>query len=418
MKKPLHGSITLPGSKSESNRALMIAAYGGFRLQAKGLSKANDTVLLRRLLRQIAKAKKGKGCLLDAEDAGTVSRFLMTLLATTECSWVLTGSDRLRQRPMAALIDGLCQLGADIQCIDAEGFLPVRIQGKALRGGRVIMDGSQSSQFATSLLLAAPTWPNGLSLTLTGQQASMPYLRMTMEMMRHFGASVIQQGDTITVDPKPYQSVSFTVEPDWSAASYWYELAALASKFDLRLKGLHLDSMQGDARVATLFKAFGVDTLEDPKGLRIVVKEGAKERLQKAPLVFDFFDTPDLFPAVLATCLALNCPATFRGIQNLSLKESDRVLAMLTELSKIYTFINIGNSDEIIIEKSSLSDAVTNGIGVEVDTHLDHRIAMAVAPITKFFSNVALDHPEVVSKSYPSYWDDFQRFEILNKIIY
>lgn len=368
MKKTLHGTVNLPGSKSESNRALMIAAYGGFPLEADNLSAANDTVLLKTLLNQTPTT-------VDCQDAGTVARFLLTYLANKPGTWLLTGTERLRQRPMAPLIDALRQLNAVI----TSDTLPVAIQGRKLDGGHVNLDASQSSQFASSLIMAAPTWEQGLKLSLTGNPVSMPYLEMTIKMMEHFGVHVDRNGNEITVAHQSYQPRPFSVSADWSAASYWYEMMALSDVGELLLKGLKADSLQGDAIVAQWFKPLGVITSFEPEGARLT-----KGPVDLQNLVFDFTNTPDLYPAVYATCVALHLDAVFKGTETLSNKESDRLKALQTELSHL-------GEDRVF------------------RTYGDHRIAMALASLWPIFGPVAVNDPLTVNKSYPGFWDDIFR---------
>ena len=407
MNRLFQGTVNLPGSKSESNRALMIAAYGGFPLDVDGLSDAHDTALLKTLLEQSslrgATATKQSTCcrisnfrrtcgllrsarndVVNCEDAGTVARFMLTYLAGKPGIWTLTGTPRLCERPMAPLIDALCQLGASITSLRGAlatkqstcPSLPLRIEGWPLKGGAVTLDTSQSSQFASSLLLAAPTWEHGLQLTLKGNPVSMPYLEMTIKMMEYFGVKVISEGNTITVPHQSYQPRPFKVAADWSAASYWYEMMALSDGGELLLKGLTSDSLQGDAVVAEWFKPLGVATAFEPDGARLT-----KIPANPQNLVFDFTDNPDLFPAVCATCAALGVDAVFKGTATLSAKESDRLNALKAELSHL-------------------------GENRVFRTYGDHRIAMALASLWPLYGTIAVDNPSVVEKSYPGFWND------------
>ena len=407
MSKVLRGSVRLPGSKSESNRALMIAAYGGFDLEISNLSEANDTLLLQRLLDRIASADTGETTVVDCEDAGTVARFLMTYLACREGTWLLTGTQRLQQRPMKPLVEALRQLGADIMCLNEDGMLPLRIQGHPLKGGEVALDGSQSSQFASSLLLAAPMWEKGLVLTLKGELVSMPYLEMTLSMMTHFGADIRRDGMTVSVLPKPYVSQRWKVSADWSAASYWYELAALSDACSIVLKDLRESSLQGDKDVAELFAKMGVGTQFEADGARLVKDAGCVIETDGV-WDFDFTDTPDLFPAVFVTCVALHHASVFRGIRHIALKESVRIESIVSELSKLYTFNNIVNDNAIVVEKSSCINNIDDLSIVLLNTHEDHRIAMALAPLILRFSRLDFDDSSVVAKSYPGYWIELE----------
>jgi 3-phosphoshikimate 1-carboxyvinyltransferase len=369
--------ITLPSSKSESNRALMIAAYGGFEPDFQNLSDSGDTMVLSEALR---KAQSGE-LIIDIADCGTAARFMTTYLACLEGDWLLTGTERMKQRPMAPLVEALRRLGADIQYVEKEGCLPLRIHGKALSGGKTSVDMSQSSQFASSLVLAAPMFPKGLELELRGELNSLPYLDMTLALMRHFSAHAERHGKMVAVKPQPYQQQPFTIEPDWTAASYWYEMAAFSEECEIRLRSLSLSkgrpNYQGDAIIAEWMTQLGVGTFID--GDDIVLR---KIPIEIQPLHFDFSQHPDLYPTMAATCAGLKLDAVFTGLDNLTLKESDRVEAMQQELAKL------GEPE------------------VHFCAHNDHRIAMALAPLSMLFGPVAFDHPEVVEKSYPHFWDD------------
>ncbi len=386
----LRKTVTLPASKSESNRALMIAAYGGFSPEVTNLSDSQDTKVLREALTFCHERK-----VIDIADCGTAARFMTTFLACREGDWFLTGTDRMKQRPIKPLMDALRQLGANIQYAENEGFLPLLILGKSIRGGKVSLDVSQSSQFASSLLLAAPMWPDGLELELRGNLNSVPYLDMTIAMMRHFSAQVERKGNVVAVRPKPYQPNGFTVEADWSAASYWYEMAAFSEECEIRLVGLGglstlrqaqgagIASLQGDSIVAEWMKPLGVGSFCE--GDDIVLRKIPREY---RPLNFDFFNHPDLYPTMVATCAGLKAEATFTGLDNLSIKESDRVEAMQTELAKM------------------------ESRPIRFCAHNDHRIVMALAPLAMLVGPVVFDNPEVVAKSYPNFWHDagFLRF--------
>lgn len=378
----LRKTVTLSASKSESNRALMVAAYGGFAPEIANLSDSQDTKVLQDALRFCRERK-----IIDITDCGTAARFMTTFLACREGDWLLTGTDRMKQRPIKPLVEALRQLGANIQYAENEGFLPLLILGKSIRGGKVSLDVSQSSQFASSLLLAAPMWPNGLDLELRGNINSVPYLDMTIAMMRHFSAQVERKGNVVAVRPKPYQPNGFTVEADWSAASYWYEMAAFSEECEIRLRSLSLSRsrscFQGDSIIAEWMKPLGVGTFCE--GDDIVLR---KIPFEKRPLHFDFFDHPDLYPTMAAVCAGLNVEATFTGLDNLSIKESDRVEAMQMELAKI------------------------GSRPIRFCAHNDHRIVMSLAPLAMLVGPVAFDHPEVVAKSYPNFWADavFLRF--------
>ena len=400
----LQCDITLPASKSESNRALMIAVYGGFEPVLQNLSDSNDTKVLNKALQRLPSIDssfptslrrkcfafdevndiEGRLQTINIADCGTAARFLATYLACHEGDWLLTGAQRMRQRPMAPLVDALRALDADIQYVEQEGFLPLRIIGKPLPGGKVTLDMTQSSQFASSLVMAAPMFPDGLELDLVGDLSSLPYLDMTLNMMCLFSAQAERQGRRVVVQPKPYQPKPFAIEPDWTAASYWYEMAAFSEECEIRLKGLGGPStgsgtacLQGDAIIAEWMTQLGVGTFAEGEDLVL-----RKIPFEKRPLHFDFSQHPDLYPTMAATCAGLHMEAHFTGLENLALKESDRVEAMQTELSKL------GQQP------------------LQFCTHNDHRIAMALAPLSLLFGPATFDHPEVVEKSYPNFWKD------------
>ena len=369
----LHCDITLPASKSESNRVLMIAAYGDFAPDCQNLLDSNDTLVLANALSEIQQ----NHAVIDIADSGTAARFLTTFLSCRSGSWLLTATERMKQRPIKPLVEALRTFGANIQYAEKEGFLPLKIEGKPIQGGKVQIEMSQSSQFASSLLLAAPMWPQGLEMELLGDLSSLPYLNMTLAMMRHFGADVERNGRTIIVKPKSYQPASFKVSSDWSAASYWYEIVALSETCEIRLRGLSMTSLQGDVIIADWMSQLGVGTyLENDS---IVLR---KIPFERRSFCFDFSQHPDLYPTMAATCAGLNVEATFTGLDNLALKESNRVEAMQSELAKL------GNSP------------------LHFCAHNDHRVVMALAPLALLYGPVTFDHPEVVEKSYPNFWND------------
>ena len=391
----LYCDITLPASKSESNRALMIAAYGGFAPDFQNLSDSGDTMVLAEALesmsfqhgtargkesmlsKAIHKTQQGAS-IIDIADCGTAARFMTTYLACHEGIWLLTGSERMKQRPIKPLVDALIAMGADIQYVEKQGFLPLQIRGKLLQGGKANVAMVQSSQFASSLLLAAPCFPQGLELELLGEPGSVPYLDMTLNMMCHFSAQVERYGKKVVVKPKQYQQQPFTIESDWTAASYWYEMAAFSEECEIRLRSLNGQSnLQGDVIIADWMRQIGVETsiVDDGVVLR-------KIPFEKRPLNFDFSQHPDLYPTMVATCAGLGVEATFTGLDKLALKESDRVVAMQTELAKV--------------GQHPLRFCAYN----------DHRIVMALAPLSMLYGTVGFDHPEVVEKSYPNFWAD------------
>ena len=373
--------VDLVGSKSESNRVLMIGYYGGFKPRVKNLSTSDDTVLLKNILDSIVRTRRATSLhdsvILDCHNAGTVLRFLATALAFREGEWILTGSDRMLQRPVGDLVDALRTMGAKIDYVGNDGFPPLQIHAVGTRRATsdVNVDITHSSQFASSILLAKPS-----HIHLDGDLSSLPYIDMTIDIMCHFSAHVKRDGRDIFVQPSDYQDVEYTVESDWTCASYWYEMVAFSENGRARLHNLHLDSKQGDAIVAKWFEQFGVKSIQD--GNDVVIEKISVGTDRVCP--FDFINNPDLYPTIAATCAGLGVEGNFTGLRNLKHKESDRVAAMTTELSRVGT------------------DRVFN-------SHNDHRIAMALAPLAMKIGAIEIDNADVVSKSYPNFWQEFKK---------
>lgn len=390
--------IELPGSKSISNRALMIDAYSKSPQTLHALSDADDTVMLQRNLEFIRNCHHSAiPMVIDCGNAGTVFRFLLTYLASTEGHWMLTGSVRMKSRPVSDLVDALRQLGADIEYVENEGFPPLKIFGKKLKGGCTTVSMQKSSQFASSLLMAAPTWTNGLELSLAGKLNSMPYLEMTLQMMENFGAKLNRNDRMINVLPFEYHANEITIEPDWSSAAFWYELVALSENGELLLKGLKLDSLQGDRQMVEMFLKLGVASFEEPDGVLIFKTNGAPGKLQ-----FDLSGHPDMLPSLVATCTALSVEAVFTGLENLKFKESDRTMALQEQMALVGGKL-IKISDE---EFHLLVRAKKKITGRPVfRTYADHRMAMAFAPLSLVFGSIEIEQPEVVEKSYPQFWN-------------
>ena len=376
-------TVDLVGSKSESNRALMIAYYGGFAPRIHNLSTSDDTVLLSRIINSVNVQTR----FIDCHNAGTVLRFLLTALSFRDGNWILTGCDRMFERPIGDLVDALRTMGADIEYIRQEGFPPLKINGKTPvvetfpeTSQPIHVDISHSSQFASSILLAIPvveTFPETSPIVrLDGDLSSLPYIDMTIDIMQKFGIKIHRDGRDVFLQPSEYQDVEYTVESDWTCASYWYEMVAFSENGRARLRNLHLDSKQGDAIVAKWFENFGVQSVQD--GNDIII--GKNHSIFSNDLSFDFINNPDLYPTIAATCAGLGINAQFTGLQNLKYKESDRVAAMTMELSKSNNF----------------------------DSHNDHRIAMALAPLAMKIGAIEINNADVVSKSYPNFWEEIE----------
>ena len=385
LNKTFDVDVNLVGSKSESNRVLMIGYYGGFKPRITNLSSSDDTTLLKEILDAISYPSYPQN--INCSNAGTVLRFLVTALSFRPGSWILTGSDRMQQRPVGDLVNALRNIGADIEYMGQEGFPPLIINGKTLvetsPETSVSIDITRSSQFASSILLALPyvETRHGTSLRLDGDMSSVPYIDMTIDVMQKFGIDVHRDGREIFIKPSDYRDIEYTIESDWTCASYWYEIVAFSENGRARLRNLRLDSKQGDAIVAKWFEDFGVTTVQD--GNDIIIEKN--NSIIKKQVSFDFIDNPDLYPTIAATCAGLGVEGRFTGLRNLVHKESDRVAAMISELFMIGT------------------DRVCPPV---FDSHNDHRIAMALAPLAMKIGAIEINNAEVVSKSYPNFWEE------------
>ncbi len=401
----LRGTFQLPASKSESNRALILQALAGGG-QLRNLSDANDTVLMSSLLGQTKTAE-----VFDAEDAGTVMRFLTAYLALAGRPVILTGTARMQERPIGVLVDALRQLGARIEYAEHEGFPPLILRGRtpqpAPEDGQpteLVVRGDLSSQYISALLMVGPTLANGLRLRLTGKVSSRPYIRLTLSLMRHFGADCRDLGQFVEVRPKIYQPADYMIAADWSAASYAYALVALAPAGSwLLLPGLRRYSWQGDQAIAGIMEKLGVATEYLADETVRLSKTAESDALHQ-----DFTDCPDLAQTVAVVAAALGVPATFTGLESLRIKETDRIAALQTELAKFgASFIEVGKGQ---FQLSSEEFAV---VGQTVATYHDHRMAMAFAPLA-LRGKITIETPAVVRKSFPTFWDELQKigFEI------
>ncbi len=398
---PLLGTATLPASKSEANRALLLQKLAGGGALTN-LSEAHDTVLMQRLLGQAATTDA-----LDAEDAGTVMRFLTAYLALSGWRGTLTGAPRMRQRPIGVLVDALRTLGARIDYAETEGYPPLRFGGLAAGatgadGGPATLTvrGDISSQYVSALLMLGPTLPGGLRLSLSGAVGSRPYINMTMSLMRHFGSTTAwTDAEAVAVAPGGYHPADYAVESDWSAASYWYALLALAPPGSaLTLPGLRPHSWQGDAVIQQIMRPLGVATefLADGSGARLTQVAPASFDPSAAPL--DFTDCPDLAQTVVVAVAALGRPLRLTGLASLRIKETDRIAALQAELGKFGAALVEGSAGVFAVRPGAFR--VENQT---VKTYDDHRMAMAFAPLA-LLGPLAVGEPGVVRKSYPSFW--------------
>lgn len=383
------GIIDLPTSKSISNRALIINALSGNQLVVKRISNSDDTHVM-------IEALKLQSNEIDVGAAGTSMRFLTAYFANKLGTWQITGSERMKNRPIAILVDALRSIGAEISYVEKEGFPPLQIKGKELEGGKIALDGSVSSQYISALLMVAPIMKNGLTLELLGHIASRPYIQLTLNMMRYFGIDYDWQENVIKIAHQTYTPRPFTVESDWSGASYWYEIVACANNASIRLLGLQRESSQGDSKVADIFSALGVETVFS--GDQVILKRKA---IEVSYFEYDFDHQPDLAQTVVVTCCLKDIPFKFTGLQSLHIKETDRIAALICELRKL-GYVLRETAPGVLEYKGEKVEKIANP---SIATYEDHRMAMAFAPAALMFSDIYIENPQVVSKSYPQYWD-------------
>jgi 3-phosphoshikimate 1-carboxyvinyltransferase len=387
----------LPASKSIANRVLILNALSGNTSVLHNLSDANDTQLM---LRHVNSSEK----IIDVEDAGTTMRFLTAYFAVTGKAKVLTGTHRMKERPIGLLVDALRHLGAEVKYLEKDGFPPLETLGfQQQKTDSLEIRGDVSSQYISALMMIAPTLPQGLKLRLTGKIGSRPYIEMTASLMRQFGAEVDFQSDTVTVSPKRYTPATYTVESDWSAVSYWFAFAALASEAEIRLPRLQPTSLQGDRVIADIMKNLGVSAVVDDNGLLKLTKTATAKEVQ-----WDFTHCPDLAQTVAVVCAAKNIPGRFTGLESLRIKETDRIAALQNELRKIGADLIEEGAQWTLVPSKALPQSAS------FQTYKDHRMAMAFAPLATVM-DVEIENPEVVRKSYPRFWDDLESFKIILK---
>ena len=398
----LNTSIVLPSSKSISNRALILNALCKNPKPIHNLSVCDDTDV-------VIKALNGKQEIINVGAAGTAMRFLTAYLAGQQGAFIITGTERMKNRPIKLLVEALRAVGAQIDYIEKDGFPPLRIKGQTLKGGEIELDGSISSQFVSALLMMAPVMTNGLRLHLTGRVISASYIRLTTQLMRRFGITVFEEGNTFIIPHQPYAPVGdFTVESDWSAASYWYEIVALCKNDNaaVSLHGLHFDSLQGDAAIVQLFDQLGVNTSFTSSGA-VLTK---KPRTINGSFNCDFVNIPDMAQTMAVTCVMLQIPFQFTGLQSLKIKETDRLAALRTELSKLGYLLEIHDDNALEWKDGRCRAASDKNTSPVIATYEDHRMAMAFAPVSLCLENgIHIANPEVVSKSYPSFWNDLKK---------
>lgn len=386
-------SIQLPASKSISNRVLIINALSYSSYDVKNLSESDDTQVM-------LKALSSNGTSFDIGPAGTAMRFLTAFLSKIIGEWEITGSERMKNRPIKLLVDALVKLGAKIEYLEKEGYPPLKIYGSSLKGKTIELEGNVSSQYISALLMIGPCMEDGISIKLLNKVISRPYIQMTLSLMEYFGAKTSWVDDTISIKGDGYTAKEYFVESDWSAASYWYLIAALLpAKSSIQLPDLFQESLQGDSEVNTIFKSLGVNSVFD-NGFKLSSEKAALDIFE-----YNFVNQPDLAQTVVVSCALNNIPFRFTGLQSLRIKETDRIDALIKELKKL-GYIITAPEDGVMEYKGEKCEAQSKPI---IDTYDDHRMAMAFAPAAIKFPGLIIDEPKVVSKSYPRYWEDLKK---------
>ncbi|MCS6969026.1 MAG: 3-phosphoshikimate 1-carboxyvinyltransferase [Cytophagales bacterium] len=384
-------TVTLPSSKSESNRALIIAALCKESCQLENLSQARDTQTMQRLLNTTEEV-------LDVLDAGTTMRFLTAYCAVTNRQCVLTGTERMQERPIGILVDALREIGAHITYEKKEGFPPVRIHGFTPCKNQVNLRGDVSSQYISALLMVAPIIPNGLRLKLIGKVNSRPYIEMTLQLMQRFGVEAYWEENEIYVPQQSYRPAKYTVESDWSAASYWFSIAALSKQARICLQGLKPDSLQGDRVITDIMRPLGVTSKFTAEGLELT-KSTTAECFE-----WDFSHCPDLAQTVAVVGAAKGIPMKLIGLESLRIKETDRIAALQSELAALGVPTEENNNTLYIYPRGITP---LQPPPRPIHTYQDHRMAMAFAPVSLLFP-LQIEHPQVVEKSYPHFWEDLE----------
>lgn len=393
----IKGEITLPSSKSISNRVLIINALSYSSHPIKNLSTCDDSVVMNQVLESNSNH-------FDIGHAGTAMRFLTAYLSKIVGEWHITGSQRMQQRPISILVEALRQLGAQIEYTGQEGFPPLKITGTALKGGVIELDGSVSSQYISAILMIAPTVQGGLTLRLKNQVTSRSYIGMTLQLMAKFGIKYDWSGNEIRIGAQSYKPIPFAVEADWSGASYWYAMAALSDQCDLYLNGLQLDSLQGDAVQATWFeKYFGIRSRQEPGRVRLTKIKPVELKQLRMNLI----ENPDIAQTFVILAIGKRLPFHFSGLKTLKIKETNRIAALQQECARLGAVLTEPAEGElawdgIIQEDVRQKDAV-------ISTYDDHRMAMAFAPAALFDGSVTIADAMVVTKSYPGFYEDLQK---------
>ncbi|WP_316794649.1 3-phosphoshikimate 1-carboxyvinyltransferase [Pedobacter frigoris] len=397
--KHINTEITLTGSKSECNRALIISSLSKGLVDIDNMSNAADTVTLNRILNNISQNDPHQQTV-DVGPAGTAMRFLTAYLSTLPGNFILTGTERMKQRPIGILAEALKSIGASLSYLEQDGYPPIAIIGPLQQQmDSVKIKGDISSQYISALLMIAPTLTQGLTLEIEGELTSLPYVKMTLDMLEETGIKHSWNGNSITIKPQQFKASTLAVEPDWSAASYWYSIAALSDKATIELPYLKDKSLQGDSRIRKIMEAFGVNTNKTSKGIVLTSAEKSFD-----DQVLDLKDCPDLAQTIIVCAAAIGKNLSFTGLETLKIKETDRVKALQNELSKIGVALK---EDNLIYTLNC--DGLHFPEKVTFETYEDHRMAMAFAPLSLMIKEVELEDMNVVEKSYPDFWKDLEK---------
>ena len=401
----LKTNLQISGSKSETNRLLVLQALYP-NLVLENTSSSDDSEVMLNALQNF-QLPTSNFQLVDVHHAGTAMRFLTAYFAIQEGREVIvTGSPRMKERPITILVDALNQLGAEITYEEKEGFPPLRIRGNKIVKNRVALPANVSSQYISALLLIAPKLENGLELVLEGEITSLPYIKMTLDFLNQIGVKTLFENNTIKVThhPLPNTQQLITVESDWSSASYWYSIVALSEiGFQLTLSNFKKNSLQGDSALVEIYKNFGVQTVFNDKEISL----SKVETLIPETLNLNLNNYPDLAQTIAVTCFGLGISCQLAGLHTLKIKETDRLEALQTELTKL------GADIQVTSEALRLQPAASIKSNIVISTYQDHRMAMAFAPLV-LKTTLIIEEAEVVSKSYPTFWNDLKKvgFEI------